>query len=651
MGYLTRSILLSAIYIGSLVLPAATSPHHATGYDYGFDTAPLVKRQGPQEPFVVKGAGRPNSTVMPLRPEIRNLEKDKEKWTLYILGLSMMAFKDQDDPLSWYSIAGIHGVPFMPWNGVKPAPGSENTGYCTHESILFPTWHRPYLALYEQILYDDIQSIASWFKDDGTRKRFQAAAADFRIPYWDWASNPPSGESLLPLSVGGSPWIDVAGPNGVQRISNPLYMYSFRPLNASAFWMAPWDFWGATLRSPSSNTPQALSNNTKVAMALDQNHATIQQRVYALFSSYGNYSAFSNEAWYSKGDIKHDSIESVHDAIHSLGGLGGHMTYIPFSSFDPLFWLHHTNLDRLFAMWQTIHPESWITPQPARMASYTTLAGQMVDSNTALTPFYATDDGLFWDSNMVRDPTIFNYNYADTVGQIFKLLPGSQPPGASAQGRVKAAINKLYGDSSPARLRFSAPRTRREAARPRAATVPAPKGNAWWDSDSPDPAPGTVLRGGKAYRDWVINVRAEKQALGGTYFIHVFGGDPPADADLWVSAQNLVGTLSVFASPVMDGGRKTSNLVSGTIPLTSFLTSRVVAGELSSLEIAAVEPYLRDKMRYRVILASGAAVDPLAVAGLHMGVASSEVQAPASEFDLPRWGEPIQHFDLSLSDG
>lgn len=91
----------------------------------------------------------------------------------------------------------------------------------------------------QQILYDDIQSIASWFKDDDTRKRFQAAAAVFRIPYWDWASNPPSGESLLPLSVGGSPWVDVAGPNGVQRISNPLYMYSFRPLNASAFWMAP----------------------------------------------------------------------------------------------------------------------------------------------------------------------------------------------------------------------------------------------------------------------------------------------------------------------------------------------------------------------------------------------------------------------------
>lgn len=114
MGHLTRGILLSAVYIGGLILPAGASLHPATGYDYGFDTAPLIKRQDPQRPFVVKGAGRPNITILPLRPEIRDLEKDKEKWTLYILGLSMMAFKDQDDPLSWYSIAGTpirHSAP------------------------------------------------------------------------------------------------------------------------------------------------------------------------------------------------------------------------------------------------------------------------------------------------------------------------------------------------------------------------------------------------------------------------------------------------------------------------------------------------------------------------------------------------------------
>ena len=38
--------------------------------------------------------------------------------------------------------------PNVPWDGVL----GDNTGaigYCTHSSILFPTWHRPYVALYE----------------------------------------------------------------------------------------------------------------------------------------------------------------------------------------------------------------------------------------------------------------------------------------------------------------------------------------------------------------------------------------------------------------------------------------------------------------------------------------------------------------------
>ena len=44
---------------------------------------------------------------------------------------------------------GIHGRPFVDWDNVHASPGDDQTGYCTHASILFPTWHRPYLALYE----------------------------------------------------------------------------------------------------------------------------------------------------------------------------------------------------------------------------------------------------------------------------------------------------------------------------------------------------------------------------------------------------------------------------------------------------------------------------------------------------------------------
>lgn len=43
---------------------------------------------------------------------------------------------------------GIHGQPIGAWDE-DTAPVTQGVGYCTHDSILFPTWHRPYMLLYE----------------------------------------------------------------------------------------------------------------------------------------------------------------------------------------------------------------------------------------------------------------------------------------------------------------------------------------------------------------------------------------------------------------------------------------------------------------------------------------------------------------------
>ena len=52
---------------------------------------------------------------------------------------------DQPKTLSWFSIAGIHGLPYEAWDS---SFGTQKTGYCTHGSNLFPTWHRAYIALF-----------------------------------------------------------------------------------------------------------------------------------------------------------------------------------------------------------------------------------------------------------------------------------------------------------------------------------------------------------------------------------------------------------------------------------------------------------------------------------------------------------------------
>jgi len=45
-------------------------------------------------------------------------------------------------------------MPFKAWNNVQSSSGwtassGQFGGYCTHSSVLFVPWHRPYLALFE----------------------------------------------------------------------------------------------------------------------------------------------------------------------------------------------------------------------------------------------------------------------------------------------------------------------------------------------------------------------------------------------------------------------------------------------------------------------------------------------------------------------
>jgi tyrosinase len=71
-------------------------------------------------------------------------------------------------------------------------------GYCTHGSNLFGPWHRPYLALFEQILHDRAMDIANEFPAGTARDQAMKIAHKVRLPFWDWAINPPdSAEGVI----------------------------------------------------------------------------------------------------------------------------------------------------------------------------------------------------------------------------------------------------------------------------------------------------------------------------------------------------------------------------------------------------------------------------------------------------------------------
>lgn len=104
---------------------------------------------------------------------------------------------------------GIHGLPATTWpnlpdNNEIPHDKGANTGFCTHTSIIFLTWHRPYLAVFEvrrqarnlwsmltlsqSALYKHVNDVANGISSTfAGRDTYLKAAKNFRMPYWDWA--------------------------------------------------------------------------------------------------------------------------------------------------------------------------------------------------------------------------------------------------------------------------------------------------------------------------------------------------------------------------------------------------------------------------------------------------------------------------------
>lgn len=274
------------------------------------------------------------------------LNKYPDQWNLYILAMTAFQAANQSDMFSYYQLAGIHGVPNVPWDGVAANPNAAGAvGYCTHSSVLFPTWHRTYLALIEQIFQQQVASVVASFPAGALHDKYAAAATTMRLPYWDWAAAPPSGLPTFPYVVSNKYVDGVVTPNGTKTLLNPLFRYGFNPLVPSDMLYDPWALWPVTFRYPTSNSSaNAVSQNGLAQSAIENNRITLRNSVYNLFTACSAYAEFSNDASSSSTSGCSNSIESIHDSVHALlgGSNYGHMTWLWWAAFDPVFWLHHT---------------------------------------------------------------------------------------------------------------------------------------------------------------------------------------------------------------------------------------------------------------------------------------------------------------------
>lgn len=548
--------------------------------------------------FNVKGAteGVKKGGEAPVRPNISTLQNSGPAWDLYIQAIKELHDHGESDMLSGYRVTGIHGLPYRSWDGVE---GSRQAGYCAHGSTLFPFWHRPYLALYEQLVSKIAQNISEQYPKS-SRAKYVQAAKTLRIPYWDWASDPE-----LP-SAATTEKIEIETPKGKKSISNPLYSYKFDPTPKKGF---PADHQLIRL-STSVRQPDA-SGRTRLNVVQEELRSYgpyLRQSTYQLLTSEKDYTTFSTHSLPGR-PRGYNNIETVHNTIHvAVGGDRGHMTYVPWSAYDPIFWIHHTSVDRIVALWQVINPDSFVKPSPSGEGTMMQAAGTVQDANTPLWPFHSSDN-KFYTANSVRDIKTFGYTYPE--------LEGSSGSKSQQRRHVMRKVNELY---NPGSSQNSGKRRREGEYQKGNDTSTLPLGldkilkddlnlgkffdnilqSSLLDFDK--------LRINNMKKQWAVNIKVNKFAISEPFQIRFFLGKPPKDAQTWSTASNLVGTFSLIAHSTSNPTDK-SHHVYGQIPISHALAEAREKNLIDDITDKIIVPLLKTHLEWRVQTLSGKEVD------------------------------------------
>jgi len=314
-------------------------------------------------------------------------------------------------------------------------------------------------------------------------------------------------------------------------------------------------------------------------------------------------------------------------------GRGGHMSDTAVAGFDPIFFLHHSNVDRLLSLWAAVNPEVWVSEGPAEGGSYTISGSSSVDTNTALTPFWKTQTAC-WDSSQTTGTGDLNYSYPE-----FNNLDMGDPD--AVKTAIGNYINQQYGGGVLSLVRGGAPLSR-FAQSPAAGGAQATQGQ----GELPTTAAENDKEGPKFY-DWTVRIHFKKYEVGGSFAVLIFLGEVPEDPSQWHAASTFVGAHYAFvngAASQCDNCRKQADLVvEGFVHLSSTIAER---SGLSSFDPTVVVPYLKENLQWRVQAVDRTEVDLSRLPSLEVTVVSTPLtQAPGAIFPIP--GDQQYHHHIT----
>jgi hypothetical protein len=318
----------------------------------------------------------------------------------YAKAIQVMQARPTSDPTSWTYQAAIHGT-------FKTPPPGATWNACQHRGWFFLPWHRMYLYFFERIV----------------RKAVLDAGGplDFALPYWNYDMAFP-GNTLPPAFR--TPTL----PDGT---ANPLFVPS---PGRNATLMG-----GGQVPATATTSSLAMSRTTFSAPP-------------------GSPSFGGGRVGPAHFGNALGALESTpHNVMHpTIGGpqvgvcQGGLMTDPNCAALDPIFWLHHANIDRLWNKWLELEGGR---ANPAE-ATWHNQSFVFHDETGAQLTLSGAD--------VVNSAVQLGYVYDDAVGSLQRMATlAATPPPESPPELIAASERSLELTGSTASVPMTLPTSSR----------------------------------------------------------------------------------------------------------------------------------------------------------------------------------------------
>lgn len=624
-GVRQYGVLLKDYFDSLWSCPKEINTGHSLGTPSSFTSSDTIAMQESQQntpgtaTYYYPVVGRKNTGAVYDRLHITDMEKSYPyQFSLFILSYSAIqgvrdtslgiTLPDIELPAaSYFEIAGIHGKPYREYAGDRKTPKErvadydENNpkdtlptpsrfgGYCNHGSVSFPTWHRPYMMLIEQVVGNVADRIAANIEKQYPEEagKWIPQAQQLRFPFWDWA-DPATNPQGLP-AVLYEDTVVITLPGGqTATVQNPIAYYTFQEgfpydfadvYNSSTGQTAYYSKWTRTYRHAPS-TPQGGTDISGLQTAIESQASHLSSGIGLLFAFPDGmdpaiaYDEFSNEVTESKRQedyFNSGSLEALHGIIHGTIGGNGDMTDPDYAAFDPIFFFHHSNVDRLIALWEWCYPTYWMGDGyvdagvsytwTQQRGTFGQVYNEQILPNGArgnLYPF-RNDNGTYWTPDQCRflDANAYPKYYSYPEFQGVKV---DQTATDAERAAGRARIAKYYGfDPQQAATQVDT--------------------EAWSHLPVPSPTDAGLpqtFQAIKNYRVFVVLVQLPENAFNTSYHfeLHQTSG-----------SQTLIGTVTVFTRPDYSPctacalRREMNTVVRGVITLPpSLLNDIIVSG-------------------------------------------------------------------------